>query len=158
MNIVTQDSQLAENFYAVSEHLANTDPNDFDSQVTPYLVTCNALDRTLVCRFNSKPFFGNPHGYMHGGIIAAMVDTAGGTTIHAFCGGQTHIVTISLQISYIRPVLVEKPLFVRVHVQQIGGRVAYTSAEAWQEEGKIVSTCSGVYHVIHGVGPDISQK
>ena len=153
MKLVSENSQLTENFHAVSEHLANADPNDFDSQVTPCLVSCDAANRTLICRFDSKPFFGNPHGYMHGGIIAAMVDTAGGSTIHSFCGRQTHIVTISLQISYIRPVLVEKPLFVRVNVQQIGGRVAYTSAEAWQEEGKIVSTCSGVYHVIHGVGP-----
>ena len=152
MKLTTRNEELAANFQAISDYLANTDPNDFDSQIPPILISCDAEEKTITCSFEVKKFFGNPHGFMHGGLSAAMLDTAQGSTLDAFCGLDAHIVTISLQTSYIRPIVVGPPLYVRVRVQQIGGRIAYTSAEAWQEEGKIVVTAAGVYHLIHGSG------
>lgn len=152
MILVTRNEELEANFHRISDYLAHTDPDDFDSQIPPIFISCDAAQKTVLCSFEVKRFFGNPHGFMHGGLSAAMLDTAQGTSIHAFCGVDTHIVTISLHTSYIRPVVVGKPLYVRVHVQQIGGRIAYTFAEAWQEEGEIAVTANGVYHLIHGTG------
>ena len=150
MTILSQIAQLAANFQAVCDHLAHADPNDFDSQIPPTFLSCDAEQKTIVCSFEGKKSFGNPHGTMHGGLIAAMIDSAQGSTIAAICGLDTKIVTVSLQISYLQPILVEQPLFVRVRIQQTGGHIAYCSAEAWQQEGKIAATTSAVYHIIRG--------
>lgn len=151
MTIQEQNQTVAATFQTVCDHLTHADPNDFDSQIPPAFVSCDAEETTITCSFETKKAFGNPHGMMHGGLIAAMIDCAQGSTIAAFCGTDAHIVTVSLQISYIQPVLVEKPLFVQVQIQQIGGRIAYCSSTAWQETGTTVATTSGVYHVIRGV-------
>ena len=86
----------------------------------------------------------------HGGLIAAMIDSAQGSTIASICGLDTHIVTVSLQVSYLKPIFVGQKLFVRVRVQQAGGHIAYCSAEAWQQEGEIAATTAAVYHIIRG--------
>lgn len=150
MTISAQSTQLAANFQAVCDHLTHANPNDFDSQIPPTFVSCDPEENSLVCSFEVKESFGNPHGTMHGGLIAAMIDSAQGSTIASICGVDTHIVTVSLQISYIRPVLVGQRLFVRTRIQQIGGHIAYCSAEAWQQEGEIVATTASVYHILRG--------
>lgn len=150
MTVLEQDTKLATTFQAICDHIAHADPNDFDSQIPPSFVSCDAEQKTVVCSFQVPETFGNPHGMMHGGIIAAMIDCAQGSTISSICGTDTRIVTVSLQISYIQPVFTGRPLFVRVRIQQIGGRITYCSAEAWQQEGKITTTTSGVYHILRG--------
>ncbi len=150
MTVPEKNQKMTETFQQVSELLAHADPNDFDSQIPPVFVSCDAEAQSIVCSFDVKEHFGNPHGMMHGGLIAAMIDCAQGSTIASICGTDTRIVTVSLQISYLQPILVGHPLFVRVLIQQIGDRIAYCSAEAWQQAGTIAATTSGVYHVIRG--------
>ena len=150
MTTLAKNAQLAANYQAVCDHLAHADPNDFDSQIPPTFISCDAEQNSIVCSFDVKQSFGNPNGTMHGGLIAAMIDSAQGSTIAAICGLDTRIVTVSLQISYLQPTLVGQPLFVRVRLQQAGGHIAYCSAEAWQQEGKIAATTSAVYHITRG--------
>lgn len=148
MTPLERNQQLTARFQIIQDHLTHADPNDFDTQIPPTLVSCDADTQTVIYSFDMKPNFSNPHGMGHGGIIAAMLDCAQGATIAGFCDDHPHIVTVSLQTSYLRPVLLGQPLFVKVVIQKLGGHIAYCSAEAWQEKGKIAVTCSGVYHIV----------
>ena len=103
MTVLAQNEKLTATFQAVCDHLTHADPNDFDSQIPPTFVSCDAEQNTVVCSFEVKKSFGNPHGNMHGGLIAAMIDSAQGSTIASICGLDTHIVTVSLQVSYLKP-------------------------------------------------------
>lgn len=54
MAILSQNTQLAANFQAVCDHLAHADPNDFDSQIPPTFLSCDAEQQTIVCSFDAK--------------------------------------------------------------------------------------------------------
>lgn len=150
MTAPERNQRLEERFRAACDHLAHTDPNDFDSQICPSFVSCNAEAQYIISSFDMKKQFGNPWGMGHGGILAAMIDCAQGTTISCFCDDDSSIVTISLQVSYIQPTMVERPVFVKTTIQKLGGRVVYCSSEAWQEPESIAATSTSVYHVAHG--------
>ena len=56
-------------------------------------------------------------------------------------------VAISLTINYLRPTPVDRPLYVRVHMDKPGHVTHYLSAEAFTADApdKILATASGVY-------------
>lgn len=54
MAILSQNTQLAANFQAVCDHLAHADPNDFDSQIPPTFLSCDAEQQTIVCSLTQK--------------------------------------------------------------------------------------------------------
>ena len=81
MTVLAQNEKLTATFQAVCDHLTHADPNDFDSQIPPTFVSCDAEQNTVVCSFEVKKSFGNPHGNMHGGLIAAMIDSAQGMNL-----------------------------------------------------------------------------
>lgn len=47
-------------------------------------------------------------GYMHGGMVAAILDTAGGFAAFTLIPPNCHIVTSELKINYLRPVISKK--------------------------------------------------
>ena len=47
-------------------------------------------------------------GYMHGGMVAAILDTAGGFAAFTVVPSNCHIVTSELKINYMRPVISKK--------------------------------------------------
>lgn len=47
-------------------------------------------------------------GYMHGGMVAAILDTAGGFAAFTLIPQNCHIVTSELKINYLRPVISKK--------------------------------------------------
>ena len=47
-------------------------------------------------------------GYMHGGMVAAILDTAGGFAAFTVVPANCHIVTSELKINYMRPVISKK--------------------------------------------------
>ena len=146
MNQFDQNQQLAAKFHLIRDHFNHADPNDFDAQILPHFVSCDAAAQSIIYSFDMKPCFGNPHGVGHGGILVAMIDCAQGATIDCLSEGHPHTVTVSLQTSYLAPVELGRPLFVKVTVQKLGGHIAYCTSEAWQDEGKIAVTTTGVYH------------
>lgn len=47
-------------------------------------------------------------GYMHGGMVAAILDTAGGFAAFTVIPSNCHLVTSELKINYMRPVISKK--------------------------------------------------
>lgn len=71
----------------------------------------------------------NPHGTVHGGVLATLIDTAMGTAVAA-AGGESPV-TVSLTVTYLEP---GRPgrLDARARVRKRGKRLTVVEAEVVQ--------------------------
>ena len=76
----------------------------------------------------------NPHGAVHGGVLATMIDAAMGTAV-ASTGGESPV-TISLTVTYLEP---GRPgrLEARAQVRKRGTRLMVVQAEVVQDDDVI---------------------
>ena len=103
------------------EHVAlEIEPQDDGSSV----VAVDAQDEHL-----------NPHGSVHGGVLATMIDVAMGTAVST-TGGESPV-TVSLAVTYLEP---GRPgrLEARARVRKRGKRLMVVEAEVVQDGGVVV--------------------
>jgi acyl-coenzyme A thioesterase PaaI-like protein len=97
----------------------------------------------------------NAAGITHGGFIAAFIDAGAGSAAHKSIGNNP-CVTISLEIKFISPVLLNQELIGNVKIQKKTKSMVFITCELLVEN-KIVATGSGVWKIlkkkIPGVGP-----
>lgn len=101
---------------------------------------------TVTYRFLPQPWMRNPVGVIHGGILATMLDNAMGMTASA-CSGGGMTPTVELQVSYLAPAVVDKPVLVRVTLRRAGRSMMRLTAELWQEGGAdaLAATATGTF-------------
>jgi acyl-CoA thioesterase len=95
-------------------------------------------DEGSVLRVASDVKHQNLWGTMHGGVIAALVDSSCGLSIAPHLKAGETIVTISLHIDYIAGVT-EGNLFGRGKMIHRGSRLARAEAVITSEEGKLIA-------------------
>ncbi|QDV33046.1 PaaI family thioesterase [Tautonia plasticadhaerens] len=99
-------------------------------------------------------------GLMHGGVAAAMLDSFMGRA--AFTGSPAghHLVTVQLNVHFIRPARVGDTLIADGEIQHNGRRSAVVRSELRTDRGALIATGSGTFmHLPTGdgsVGPDRS--
>ena len=76
----------------------------------------------------------NPHGTVHGGVIATMIDVAMGTAV-ATAGGESPV-TVSLTVTYLEPGQPGR-LEARARVRKRGKRLIVVEAEVHQGDGVV---------------------
>jgi uncharacterized protein (TIGR00369 family) len=88
----------------------------------------------------------NPHGSVHGGVLATMIDVAMGTAV-ATTGGESPV-TVSLAVTYLEP---GRPgrLEARAHVRKRGQRLMVVEAEVVQD-GDVLADALGTFAVKPG--------
>ena len=126
----------------VREDLAGT----INSWLAPVFESCDAESGTYTCSFAMRKEYANPSGVvLHGGLTAVLFDSAMGHLSRFYAGGMTP--TISLNLSYLRPVPVDRPIFIRSHMDKPGSLANYLSAVAYTADApdKILATATGVY-------------
>ncbi len=113
---------------------------------------CDFDTKTLVISYYVQPEMRNPGGVMHGGAAASCMDTAMGSLTY-YCCGEFLTPTISMNVSYERPIPPGKRLFVEATCLGCGKTMAYAAAKAWIEDhpDKIVCSASGTYFTATGV-------
>lgn len=84
------------------------------------------------------------HGLMHGGAIASLIDTATGFTVASILDKDEKAATIDLTLHYLRPVT-EGTLTCTAELVRDGKRFITLSAEAKNEQGKLVATALSTY-------------
>jgi uncharacterized protein (TIGR00369 family) len=91
---------------------------------------------------------GNPLlSALHGGVISALIDVAGGAAAMTQIALGDMLSTIDLRIDYLRPGQPHR-LAAEAHVLRMGGRVASVDMKAFHPEGgTVVATGRGVYNV-----------
>ena len=99
-------------------------------------------DGAVVCPITVSIDFEGPTGYVHGGIIATMLDETMSKTVRA--QGVTAM-TRKMEVDYLRPVPSEKPI--RLVGRQIRneGRKHWTEAQILNEEGTVLAQSTGLF-------------
>lgn len=84
------------------------------------------------------------HGVVHGGAIAALIDSAMALAIMPLLAENERTTTVDLTIHYLRP-LTEGTARSSARVVRAGKRVITVSAELFDEHGKLAATALSTY-------------
>ena len=93
---------------------------------------------TIEIGFTVDDRFGNPQGFVQGGIIAAMLDDTHGPALFAHVDGTVFPVTIDCNISFIKAAQFGN--FVgKGRLVNMGKTIAFTEAELFDEAGELIA-------------------
>lgn len=147
MTVTEQKRALTRKFEAITAQVVTGGPDDFDNQLPLTPESFDPETRSMLCSFQVDSKFGTTNTFAHGGIVATMLDIAQGAAIAAYAQEGDRITTVSLQISYLKPVRTGEKFYVRTKISKISTNTAFCSAEAWQDEGSLTNSTTGVYHL-----------
>lgn len=116
-------------------------------KLSPVFVSCNAAAQEACVRFFVEDWMCNVKGTLHGGMIATMLDNSMGLLTRALYGDGAQISTISLNVSYLRPVLPGAAVTVTVRAEKFGRNIAFLYAALHTQEGKPAATANGTFTV-----------
>jgi len=88
----------------------------------------------------------NPHGTVHGGVIATLLDVAMGTAVASTGDDGERPVTIEMKVTYLEPAQMG-PLVATAKVHKRGKRITIVEAEL-QQDGEMVSHAIGTFTTI----------
>jgi uncharacterized protein (TIGR00369 family) len=134
-------------------HILSTGaPGSFNSQLVPTFLRCNFKESTMVYTYEAGSWMGNPVGNIHGGIIAAMLDTTMGSLTY-YMAGEKITPTITMKVDYVAPGKVGKRVYVGCKCTRCGRTMGYVTCKTWQDdEDKPFATADGVYFT---AGPEL---
>jgi uncharacterized protein (TIGR00369 family) len=82
----------------------------------------------------------NPFGIVHGGVLAALVDTAMGCAVHSLLPAAVGYVTGELNVRFLRPAVVTAaPLTCTGEVVHQGSTTMVTSARIFDADGRVIA-------------------
>jgi uncharacterized protein (TIGR00369 family) len=101
--------------------------------------------RRAVCKFKLSRRYQGPPGHSHGGIIAAILDEAMGKVNKL---SNVIALTKRMDVEYLKPVPLGKPLIATGRPQQIDGRQHINIAEISNEQGDVLARSTGTFIAI----------
>jgi uncharacterized protein (TIGR00369 family) len=101
-----------------------------------------AEDDSVVCLATVPNAFDGHPGYVHGGIIATLLDETMSKAVRA--NGWTAM-TRQMEIDYLRPVPSDEPIRLEGHVVRSEGRKHWTKATILNAEGKELAKGKGLF-------------
>ena len=129
-----------------AELVATQFKGTINSWMAPHFESCDYTAQSYTCSFSMRKEYANPSGVtLHGGLTGVLFDTAMGHLATFYSTGMTP--TISLNIAYLRPIPVDRPILIRSHMDKPGSTIHYLSAVAFTADAPdtILATASGVY-------------
>lgn len=94
--------------------------------------------------FEMRDQLRQPHGLLHGGITATLIDTAMAFAVVTCLAENERASTIDLTVHYLRP-HTDGTVTCTAKVVRAGKRIFTLSAEAVNEEGKLIATAISTY-------------
>lgn len=103
-------------------------------------------DFLMTC--DTYPWMQNPIGLLHGGIISTILDQGMGMLAHCMIPEGGFAPSISLNVSYVRPMHTGKRVLLKIHVESATRTLIHMRAEAYEAERpeKLCVTGTGVYY------------
>ena len=101
-----------------------------------------AEDSSVVCLASVPDTFEGPPGYLHGGIIATLLDEAMSKAVRA--RGFTAM-TRHMEVDYLRPVPSSTPIRLEGHVTRNEGRKHWTEARILDAERTVLAIGKGLF-------------
>jgi acyl-CoA thioesterase len=84
-------------------------------------------------------------GIAHGGLVATILDSTLGCACWTLAPPAHHLVTVQLNINYIRPAWLGEKLTCRAEVRHAGQMTAVSRGEVRTAEGALVASASGTF-------------
>jgi uncharacterized protein (TIGR00369 family) len=97
-----------------------------------------------VLRLKMREELRQPHGVLHGGATASIIDTATAFAVITVLERGEKATTVDLTVHYLRPV-VEGAIICTAKVVRAGRRLLTVSAEVVNDEGKLIATALSTY-------------
>lgn len=114
------------------------------------MVPVSAADGEVVFEVTPDTSAYNPLGFVHGGTMCTLLDTAAGCAVHTTLPAGVGYTSIEIKVSYLRGVHAGVPLRARGWVTKPGRRIAFAEAEITDPDGKVVATASSSLLIIGG--------
>lgn len=105
-----------------------------------------AKDGTVVCLTTVPASFEGPPGYLHGGIIATLLDETMSKAVRA--QGVTAM-TRQMEIDYLRPVHSGAPIRLEGRLLRAEGRKHWTEARLLDARGQLRAEARGLFIEVH---------
>jgi len=142
----TEKTTFLANIAEIERTATDERKNTILGMIKPQVVECDPEQQRITVAYPAMDWERNPHGVIHGGIVSTMFDTAMGIATYAVAGGMTP--TISISVSFLRPVPGKGTVLVKAAITKAGRSVLYASAEMYEEgaENTPLATAQGVFH------------
>jgi uncharacterized protein (TIGR00369 family) len=85
---------------------------------------------------------------LHGGVVAALLDTAGGAAVFSELALGDRVSTVDIRVDYLRPARLED-LHAEATIKRVGNRMGVSAIRAYHESDpeKPVAEAMGVYNI-----------
>ena len=83
---------------------------------------------------------------LHGGVVSALIDTAGGVAAWSTLGPDESVSTVDLTVDFLEPAGLAAPLGAAAQLVRKGNRVCHVRVAVTQD-GKLVAEGRGVYNI-----------
>ena len=100
---------------------------------------------SYIAKFELATEFGGPPGHAHGGIVATILDEAMSKANKL--KGRIAL-TRRIEVDYLRPIPLGKPLVVEGRIGSVRGRASYNHAEIRNGEGAVLARSRGKFLVV----------
>lgn len=97
-----------------------------------------------VIRLQMRDDLRQPHGLLHGGVTATLIDTAMAFAVVTCLGEGEKASTVDLNVYYLRP-HIDGPVTCTAKIVKAGRRLFTVSGEVANEEGKLIATAMATY-------------
>ena len=89
----------------------------------------------------------NSSGFLHGGIISTLADSAMGRSVHTIKPGVVRATSFDLKLNFINPAKIGESLRATGKVVHAGRRTVVTECRVEDRNGKLIATASGTFAV-----------
>ena len=121
-------------------------PDTIMAQVPMYLHECSFEKRSLTVYIDPTPWMADRIGGMSNGTFSVALDETMGVLTIYFANSMPP--TITMQMSLLRPISLDKRLYIRANLVGEGGSKDDLTAQAWSEgmEDQPVCSATGIYY------------
>jgi uncharacterized protein (TIGR00369 family) len=92
----------------------------------------------------------NHSGFLHGGIISTLADSAMGRSLHTLKPGVTRAMSFDLKLNFINAAKIGESLCATGKVVHAGRRTVVTECRVEGKDGRLVATASATFAVTRG--------
>lgn len=111
------------------------------------VVDARPADGWIRIRFDARPEFLNPAGYIQGGFLAAMLDDTMGPAMFVFSEGRLFTTTIEMHVSFLSPAR-PGPLYGEGQVVQAGKSIAFLEGKLTDLSGTLLARATASARLI----------
>ena len=106
-----------------------------------------AADGTAVVEMTTTEDMSNHSGFVHGGMISTLADSAMGRSVRTLKPGVVRAMSFDLKLNFISAARVGEDLRATGHVIHAGRRTVVTECRVEGKDGRLVATASATFAV-----------